>query len=312
MTEKEILKIAQNKLSVIEKFILGRNIWIYGAGTAGQILADFLNKNNLQISGFIDKNTDKIQDKNGFPVKRIEAVNPKTDYMIISLQRYDDTIVRACEAYGFTPDDYYYFFAGELYNKEDIIYKGCKIGRYTYGYESLLEFYPIAKSIGRFCSINGTARIWNNHPVDYISTHPFLDHPIFYPWEQTKERDFYIKKYGKYFDNAAYEKSELRNNQPVVIGNDVWIGANAVLLPGIHIGDGAIIAAGAVATHDVEDYAIVGGVPAKLIRYRFENEVIDQLKKIQWWNWDEEKINKNIEMFYQPDLFLKNIENIEI
>lgn len=105
-----------------------------------------------------------------------------------------------------------------------------------------------------------------------------------------------------------FENSELRNNQSIIVGNDVWIGANVVLLPGVYIGNGAIIAAGAVVTHDIEPYSIVGGVPAKKIRYRFEHDVIEKLQEIQWWNWDVEKIEDNIEMFYQPEIFLKSLD----
>ena len=77
-----------------------------------------------------------------------------------------------------------------------------------------------------------------------------------------------IKKYGKYFTNHPYENSALRKNEPVIIGNDVWIGANVCILPGVNIGDGAVLAAGAVVNKDVPSYSVVGGVPAKVIKYR--------------------------------------------
>ena len=77
-----------------------------------------------------------------------------------------------------------------------------------------------------------------------------------------------------------------------------------IILPGVHIGDGAVIAAGAVVTKDVDDYAIVGGVPAKVIRYRFIEKDILKFREIQWLNWDIEKIMDNLELFYQPEKFL--------
>ena len=114
-----------------------------------------------------------------------------------------------------------------------------------------------------------------------------------------------MTSYGKYNENAAFEASALRDNRPVVIGNDVWIGANVIILPGIHIGDGAVLAAGAVVTKNIDDYAIVGGVPAKVIRYRFQKEDIIKFQKLQWWNWEIEKIMDNLELFYQPEKFLR-------
>lgn len=87
------------------------------------------------------------------------------------------------------------------------------------------------------------------------------------------------------------------------IGNDVWIGANVTLIEGKNIGDGAIIGAGAVVTHDVEPYAVAGGVPARVIRYRYPKEMIDAFLRIKWWDWPVEKINANFEFFYDPKRF---------
>ena len=92
------------------------------------------------------------------------------------------------------------------------------------------------------------------------------------------------------------------------IGNDVWIGTNVFLLAGVKIGDGAIIGAGAIVTHDVEPYAVVGGVPAKVIRYRYPKWMIESFMRIQWWDWSLEKIEENIELFYQPELFCKTFD----
>lgn len=190
-------------------------------------------------------------------------------------------------------------------NEEDIIYKGCKIGRCTYGYEfMLLQDFPLAKEIGRFTSINASAKILNNHPLGYVTTHPMLDTPMFYG-KNYEMRKRMCEKYGKYFDNPECDKSPLRKNTSVYIGNDVWIGANVCILPGVKIGDGAIVAAGAVVTKDVPPYAIVGGVPAKVIKYRFEKEIIDLFLKIKWWDWSLDKIEDNIEFFYDPMEFVR-------
>lgn len=90
------------------------------------------------------------------------------------------------------------------------------------------------------------------------------------------------------------------------IGNDVWLGANTVILPKVTIGDGAKIAAGVVVNRDGEPYSIVGGVPAKLIKYRFSEDRIDKLMKIKWWEWPNEKIFSNLKQFNDIDEFLKD------
>ncbi len=98
----------------------------------------------------------------------------------------------------------------------------------------------------------------------------------------------------------------------VIVGNDVWIGARAILLPGIKVGDGSIIGAGAVVTHDVPPYAIVAGTPSKIIRYRYSEEQIDSLLKIAWWNWNIRKIKANIDYFYGDiDCFIKKFSGNE-
>lgn len=309
LSEDRIREICLAKIPIIESALkkgsIRRKLWIYGAGVGGMIVWDVLKQNGVEIAGFIDRRAEQINEIRGMRVVSIDFVNPREDFIIISLRGYDFTVVDFCKSHGFSTEDIYYLIAGEDFNKQDIVYKGCKVGRYTYGYQELLEYYPLAESIGRYCSINGTARIYNNHPLDYVTTHPFIDHPMFYPWEKQVQRNQAILKYGKYFDNAAYENSPLRKNLPVVIGNDVWIGANVIILPGVHIGNGAVLAAGSIVVRDVEPYAIVGGVPAKVIRYRYNKEQIEQFQKIEWWNWDMQKIEDNYELFCQPDKFLK-------
>ena len=135
-------------------------------------------------------------------------------------------------------------------------------------------------TIGKYCSISRRVEIGpTSHPKNALTTHPFV-----------------------YFDSDLYsisipDENKLKYNfdLPCHIGNDVWIGYEAVIMAGVTIGDGAIIGTRAVVTKDVPPYTIVGGVPAKPIRKRFDNETLDELLKIRWWDWPEEKIARNIQ-----------------
>ena len=145
---------------------------------------------------------------------------------------------------------------------------------------NVLYHYPIHREkliIGKFCSIAcGTKFLFNcaNHSLKSLSTYTF---PLFYEeWELEKSNI-----------TTAWD-----NKGDIVIGNDVWIGYEAVIMAGVHIGDGAIIAARAVVTKDVPPYTIVGGTPAKEIRKRFDAEVIEQLLIQKWWDWSTDKIHQ--------------------
>ncbi|MEG0469837.1 MAG: CatB-related O-acetyltransferase [Longicatena sp.] len=133
--------------------------------------------------------------------------------------------------------------------------------------------------IGKFCSIAcGVKFLFNsaNHTRNSLSTYPF---PLFF-----EEWDLDKKEVTQSWDNKG----------DIIIGNDVWIGYEAVIMAGVNIADGAIIAARAVVTKDVPPYTIVGGVPAKEIKKRFSEETITTLLNIQWWNWSKERIQQNI------------------
>ena len=145
---------------------------------------------------------------------------------------------------------------------------------------NVLYHYPINHErliIGKFCSIAcGTKFLFNcaNHTLQSLSTYTF---PLFYEDWDLEKADV-----AKAWDNKG----------DIVIGNDVWIGYEAVIMAGVHIGNGAIIAARAVVTKDVPPYTIVGGVPARPIRKRFGEAVIQKLEALRWWDWPVEKIRR--------------------
>lgn len=296
----------QALLPIIKNGIDGRKLAVWGCGMCGVACSDVLTENELEISVFVDKH---FQEKESFMGRKVcspLSLTPDKYFVVIAIFSFDTEPEEFLEGSGFREyKDYVHIFDNSDFLHDDIVYKGVPVGRYTYGYKKLLLNYPMASRIGRYCSINGTARIWNNHPMEYVATSPMLDYRAFCSYEEYARRRGFCEKYGKYFNNHPFEDSPLRNNKPVEIGNDVWIGANVVILPGVKIGDGAVLAAGAVITKDVEPYAIVGGVPARLIRKRFSDEMIAKLLRIAWWEWEPEKIEKNIELFYQPKKFIK-------
>ena len=305
ITQYDFQKRCENKIGVIRNSSIEKKIYIYSAGVGGNILAKVLNDNGIKFEGFVDKNYDQLKQVNGYKVFALTEIDTYDSFLIVALRSYDSGAIEEIRRYGFDDSSFYVIAAGIYINTEDIVYKGCLIGRYTYGYEGLLQFFPIAERIGRYCSINETAKIMNNHSIESVTTHPFLDHPFFMDWEDYLSKKEILNKYGRYRDNHPYENSPIRKNKSVIIGNDVWIGANVIILPGVKIGDGAIVAAGSIVTKDVEPYQIVGGCPARYIKPRFDQEIIDSLLKIKWWEWDHSKIIENYELLLDPKKFVK-------
>ena len=182
-----------------------------------------------------------------------------------------------------------------VYLKNVITESGIEIGDYTmyndfvndprdFEKNNVLYRYPIngdKLKVGKFCSIACGAKFLftsANHTMHSISTYPF---PIFF------------EEWGLDVTNIT---SAWDNKGDIVIGNDVWIGYEAIVLSGVTIGDGAIIGTRAVVTKDVPPYTIVGGIPAKPIRKRFSDEVISKLLELQWWNWPENRIKENMDV----------------
>ena len=181
----------------------------------------------------------------------------------------------------------------EIYVKPTITNKNIIVGDFTYIADSefkshvthLYEWNDDKLIIGKFCQIaSGVEFIMNgaNHQMNAVSTFPFY---TLEGWEQTPP-----------------SKEDLPLKGDTVIGNDVWIGQNAVILPGVHIGDGAIIGANSVVGKNVEPYTIAVGNPAKPLRKRFDDELIDILEKLKWWDKNIEEINSLIPLLTSSDL----------
>lgn len=167
------------------------------------------------------------------------------------------------------------------------------IGIASYGCFSLDFCYGQSFDIGNYCSIAiGVKWIPGNHPMDDVSTHPF----------------FHREEFG-YFKKEKNTQQKLKKR---TIGNDVWIGRDVLILPKVKtIGNGAIIGAGSVVTHDVEPYSVVAGNPAKLIKYRFGKEVIEQLEKSKWWELQPDQLRNAIKYKNDVNKFCNEIDRLK-
>lgn len=148
------------------------------------------------------------------------------------------------------------------------------------------EFLGDKLVIGKFCAIaRGVEFIMNgaNHRMNSVTTYPF-------------------NILGGGWEEFAPEFADLPYKGDTIVGNDVWIGQNVSILPGVHIGDGAIIGANSVVARDVPPYCIAAGNPCRVIRKRFDDELIDYLLELKWWNWDAEKIFRNMDALCSGDL----------
>lgn len=165
-----------------------------------------------------------------------------------------------------------------------------KLGRYSYvGYDSEV----VNCDIGAFCSIaNGFIAGGANHPMNWVSTSPV----------------FYNVCSGT---NHHLGNLQIENVAHTCIGNDVWIGSRAIVMQGINVGTGAVVGAGAVVTKNVPPYAVVAGCPAKIIRYRFDNDIVDQLLKSEWWLLQDFQLRKLAKYMNNPNVFLVELEKLK-
>ena len=172
-------------------------------------------------------------------------------------------------------------------------YPQYSIGRGSYGVPEVYDWHEGSTlKIGSFCSISAYVQIFlgGEHRSDWVTTSPL----------------------SLMFENDIIE-DHCRSKGDVIIGNDVWICANTIVLSGVTIGDGAVIANGSIVTRDVEPYSIVAGNPAKVIKYRFSPEVIEQLLSICWWDWPETLIRKHMTSLQSGEIenFIQLAEQIK-
>lgn len=183
--------------------------------------------------------------------------------------------------------------AATVFGDSNIVFKDATLNNVTLGDFTYIGEKSVFLNtvIGKYCSIAGNVKCG-------LGTHPsrtfVSSHPVFYSLNPILSGITFADK--QYFDEYSN----------TTIGNDVWIGENAMIIGGINIGDGAIIAGGALVTKDVPPYAIVGGVPAKILKYRFEEEEVQFLLKLKWWELDKTIIKNNFILFHDIKTLMKS------
>ena len=182
-------------------------------------------------------------------------------------------------------------------DKTSVVNSGCNVcnvemGKHSYcGYDC--EIYDA--KIGNYCSIAGQVHIGGSeHPISWVSTSP-----VFQDAGRSDPPKRFVKK-----DIPAPKKT--------IVGNDVWIGFGAIIKQGVTIGDGAVVASGAVVTKDVAPYSIVGGCPAKHIKFRFSENIINDMLAIKWWDLSDVDISKVAEYIDNPTEFIEMAKSIKI
>ncbi len=163
-------------------------------------------------------------------------------------------------------------------------------------------------NIGEYAVCRGDNQIWYSDigkfvAIAYGARINAVNHPAF---TRISQHEFTYKGIRYDFsENDDTSVIEMRRNEKVIVGNDVWIGHNAIIMPNVHIGNGAVIGSGAVVTHDVDPYSVVVGVPARPIKKRFSEDIIEKIEKSEWWNWSHEIIKERYDDFKNIEEFIR-------
>ena len=290
----------------------GKDVYVFGAGKVGRLACYLLPRFSCRLVAILDNASTAWGRKIlGTPVCSPESIrdcDPERSLILVASMWHRE-IVAQLRDMGLTPGKNVVVLHPDVLSPPPVTaidfthpreVNGVRIGRYTHDVAGFcVEFSPV-RSIGSFCSINGTARIATMHPHHFIVTSG-----IFYvPDDNQLLRGSRFRGTANDLDilDVRLDDGRLLNG-PVTIGSDVWIGQYVSILPSVRIGNGAVIGAGAVVTHDIPDYAIAAGVPASVIGFRFSAEQIRVLNKVAWWEWPEDRIIEEKHLLRDPERF---------
>lgn len=247
-----------------------RNFVIYPFGNLGRLTKKILNNDFSVKEVFIVDNQVNPNGEKIYKIQDLKNINIKDTYVLFVCNNEN--------IYFDLKEQILLYFDAEYVID---VFPHIQVGKYS---DKSIFDSRLVEKIGAFCSFAEGVSVVPNHPLYSASVHHFMFSSNFVARNEAYCNNLIPEK-GKPIDFYAI-------NKKTVIGNDVWIGRNVTIISGVNIGNGAVIGAGAVVTKNVPDYAIVGGVPARIIKYRATKSEIDIMNQIQWWNWNDEKIKK--------------------
>lgn len=274
-----------------------KRIIVYPIGDVGaQVLNIMNNIYALEAAFLVDSHKCMFSD-NIYDLSLFEKINTE-DYVVILASINNDIYhsLRASVCNHFS-ENHILELEGmhESFEKFPESYYRTKIGKYSYG--PICYNHPMIESIGSFCSFAVGVDVVLNHEMNFITTHPIIYAGACY---EGVKIDYEKYKCAPWFFPGVEPKTVVEKRRRIAIGNDVWLGRNVIITNYSNIGNGVIAAAGAVITKDIPDYAIVAGVPARIIKYRYTSKQIEALNQIAWWDWDDDEIRDRFNDLYLP------------